>query len=102
MAAVVAFVLLFLTGPLHYLPQCVLGAIVFTIAVGLVDVKNTWIEPAELVADRLRQVLRFVDPARVSVTPDCGFSQTARHVAAAKVKAMVEGVRIVRQELEKR
>ena len=36
-AAVVAFVLLFLTGPLQYLPQCVLGAIVFTIAIGLVD-----------------------------------------------------------------
>src|SRR5204862_2441885 len=26
------------------------------LAVGLVDVKNTWIEPPELVADRLRQV----------------------------------------------
>jgi len=39
-AAVVAFVLLFLTGPLHYLPRCVLGAIVFTIAAGLVDVEG--------------------------------------------------------------
>ncbi len=39
-AAVVAFVLLFLTGPLHYLPRCVLGAIVFTIAVGLVDLRG--------------------------------------------------------------
>ncbi len=39
-AAVVLFVLLFLTGPLHYLPRCVLGAIVFTIAVGLVDVRG--------------------------------------------------------------
>ena len=39
-AAVVAIVLLFLTGPLHYLPRCVLGAIVFTIAVGLVDVRG--------------------------------------------------------------
>jgi MFS superfamily sulfate permease-like transporter len=39
-AAVVAVVLLFFTGPLHYLPQCVLGAIVFTIAVGLVDVRG--------------------------------------------------------------
>ena len=39
-AAVVAFVLLFLTGPLHYLPRCVLGGIVFTIAVGLVDVRG--------------------------------------------------------------
>jgi high affinity sulfate transporter 1 len=36
-AALVALVLLFLTGPLRYLPQCVLGAIVFTIAVELVD-----------------------------------------------------------------
>jgi 5-methyltetrahydropteroyltriglutamate--homocysteine methyltransferase len=69
------------------------------VAVGLIDVKNTWIEPPELVAERLRQVLRIVDPARVSVTPDCGFSQTARHVAAAKAHAMVEGVRIVRKEL---
>ena len=39
-AAVVAFVLLFLTGPLQYLPRCVLGAIVFTIAVELVDVRG--------------------------------------------------------------
>jgi MFS superfamily sulfate permease-like transporter len=36
-AGVVALVLLFLTGPLQYLPRCVLAAIVFTIAVGLVD-----------------------------------------------------------------
>jgi sulfate permease, SulP family len=39
-AGVVALVLLFLTGPLHYLPRCVLGAIVFTIAVGLIDVRG--------------------------------------------------------------
>jgi 5-methyltetrahydropteroyltriglutamate--homocysteine methyltransferase len=69
------------------------------VAVGLVDVKNTWIEPPELVAERLRTVLKFVDADRVSVTPDCGFSQTARHVAKAKSKAMVEGVKIVRGEL---
>ena len=29
------------------------------VAVGLVDVKNTWIEPPELVAERLRQVLQL-------------------------------------------
>jgi hypothetical protein len=39
-AAVVALVLLVLTGPLQYLPRCVLGAFVFTIAVGLVDVRS--------------------------------------------------------------
>lgn len=39
-ALVVMLVLLFLTGPLQFLPVCVLGAIVFTIAVGLVDFKR--------------------------------------------------------------
>ena len=36
-ALVVMLVLLFLTGPLQFLPVCVLGAIVFTIAVRFVD-----------------------------------------------------------------
>lgn len=36
-AVVVALVLLFFTGPLKFLPQCVLGAVVFTIAIGLID-----------------------------------------------------------------
>jgi 5-methyltetrahydropteroyltriglutamate--homocysteine methyltransferase len=66
------------------------------VAVGLIDVKNTWVEPPELVAERLRTVLKYVDAARVSVTPDCGFSQTARHIAIAKARAMVEGVKRVR------
>lgn len=39
-AAVVGLVLLFLTGPLRYLPECVLGAVVFTIAIGLVDLRS--------------------------------------------------------------
>jgi MFS superfamily sulfate permease-like transporter len=39
-AAVVALVLLFLTGPLKFLPHCVLGAVVFTIAIGLIDLRG--------------------------------------------------------------
>ncbi len=38
LAAVVMLVLLVLSGPLQYLPRCVLAAIVFTIAVGMIDV----------------------------------------------------------------
>jgi 5-methyltetrahydropteroyltriglutamate--homocysteine methyltransferase len=69
------------------------------VAVGLVDVKNTWIEPPELVGQRLRQTLQYIEPERVHVTPDCGFSQTARFIAQKKLASMVEGVRIVRQGL---
>ncbi len=37
---VVGVVLLLLTGPLRFLPQCVLGAVVFTIAVRLIDLRG--------------------------------------------------------------
>jgi sulfate permease, SulP family len=40
LAAAVVLVLLFLTGPLQYLPRCVLAAIVFTIAIGMIDVRR--------------------------------------------------------------
>jgi 5-methyltetrahydropteroyltriglutamate--homocysteine methyltransferase len=70
------------------------------LAAGLVDVKNTWVEPPELVAERLRAVLKYIDPERVHVTPDCGFSQTARFIAVRKLSNMAEGVRAVRRELK--
>ena len=41
-AAVVALVLLFVTKPLQYLPQCVLGAIVFLIAMRLINLRGLW------------------------------------------------------------
>jgi len=72
------------------------------LAAGLVDVKNTWVEPPELIAERLRQVLKHIEPERLQITPDCGFSQTARQVACRKLANMVEGVRIVRRELSTR
>jgi SulP family sulfate permease len=40
MAGVVLLVLLVLTHPLQYLPRCVLAAIVFTIAIGMIDLKR--------------------------------------------------------------
>jgi len=40
LAAVVVLVLSFLTGPLQYLPRCVLASVVFTIAVGMVNVAD--------------------------------------------------------------
>jgi len=39
-AGIVLLVLLFFTGPLQYLPRSVLAGIVFTIAVGLVDIRS--------------------------------------------------------------
>lgn len=36
-AAVTLCVLLFFTGPLQYLPRCILGSVVFCVAVGMID-----------------------------------------------------------------
>jgi len=41
-AGAVVLVLLFVTGALQYLPHAVLAAIVFTIAIGLIDLKTLW------------------------------------------------------------
>lgn len=69
------------------------------VAAGLIDVKNYFVETPDIVADRIRTVLRHVPPEGLVVAPDCGLSQTARWAARAKLKAMVAGARIVRAEL---
>jgi 5-methyltetrahydropteroyltriglutamate--homocysteine methyltransferase len=69
------------------------------VAVGIVDVKSYWVEPADEVAERVRRCLRIAPPERLSFAPDCGLSQTARWAARAKLKNLVDGVRRVRLEL---
>lgn len=69
------------------------------VAAGVVDVKNTWVEPVDLLVARIEQLLEFVAPERLSLTPDCGFSQTPRHVAVGKSKNLVAAARIVREKL---
>jgi 5-methyltetrahydropteroyltriglutamate--homocysteine methyltransferase len=69
------------------------------LAAGLIDVKNYYIETAEDVAERIRVALRYIAPEKLSIVPDCGFSQTARWASRAKLRAMVEGTKIVRAEL---
>ena len=69
------------------------------VAVGIVDVKNYYIETPEDIAVRVRRCLEFAPPERLSFAPDCGLSQTARWAAKKKLKAMVDGVKRVRAEL---
>lgn len=69
------------------------------LAAGVVDVKSSYIEPPEEIASRARLLLEYVPADRLALCPDCGFSQTARHIALAKLKNLVEGARIVRREL---
>ena len=61
--------------------------------------KSYYIETPEDVAERIRAVLDFVPAHKLSIVPDCGFSQTARWAARRKLRAMVDGTKIVRAEL---
>jgi 5-methyltetrahydropteroyltriglutamate--homocysteine methyltransferase len=69
------------------------------LAAGVIDVKARAVEKPEIVAERIRDILKYNDPKRVWVSADCGFSMTARWVAREKLKAMVAGTKIVRREL---
>lgn len=62
------------------------------VAAGVIDVKNSWVESADDVAERIDAVLGAgVSPADLTLVPDCGFSQTPRAQARAKLRAMVAG-----------
>jgi 5-methyltetrahydropteroyltriglutamate--homocysteine methyltransferase len=62
------------------------------VASGVVDVKNYHLESPEEVALRIDAVLAAgVPPERLSLVPDCGFSQTARWATTAKLRALVAG-----------
>ena len=69
------------------------------VAVGIVDVKSYYIEPPELVADRVRECLQHAPAERLSLAPDCGLSQTARWAARQKLANLVAGVHRVRDEV---
>jgi 5-methyltetrahydropteroyltriglutamate--homocysteine methyltransferase len=62
------------------------------VAAGVVDVKNYHLETAHEVAERIDAVLAAgVPPERLTLVPDCGFSQTARWATTAKLRALVAG-----------
>jgi 5-methyltetrahydropteroyltriglutamate--homocysteine methyltransferase len=69
------------------------------VGVGVIDVKSGWVETPEVVHERIGACLRHVPAERLSVSPDCGLSQTARWAARAKLENMVEGARRAREEL---
>ncbi len=66
---------------------------------GVIDVKSAEVEPAELVAERIRRALEYVPADRLMVNPDCGLRHLAPDVARQKLRAMVAGVAQVRAEL---
>jgi 5-methyltetrahydropteroyltriglutamate--homocysteine methyltransferase len=66
---------------------------------GVIDVKAFRAETAEDVASRIRAFLVHVPADRLWLNPDCGFWETPRWVCQQKLRALVDGTRLVRREL---
>ncbi len=65
----------------------------------MLDLSDMKVETPETVAARIRRALPHVPAERIFVAPDCGLKYLPREVAFGKMKAMVDGARIVRNEL---
>jgi len=72
-----------------------------TIILGVIDLADKTVETPQIVADRIRRAFDHVKPERIVVAPDCGMKYLPRDVAFGKMKAMVDGAKIVRDELSR-
>ena len=69
------------------------------ILLGVIDLSDMNVESRETVAARIRRALPYVAPENILVATDCGMKYLPRDVADGKMRAMVDGARIVRQEV---
>ena len=69
------------------------------IVLGVIELADEAVETAQVVADRIRAALKFIDAKRLIPAPDCGMKYLSRASAFGKLRALSEGAAIVRKEL---
>jgi methionine synthase (B12-independent) (EC 2.1.1.14) len=69
---------------------------------GVIDVHNRRIETSEEVANDIRKILEYFTPEKVWINPDCGLKLLSRKIAYQKLVSMVEGTKVVREELKRK
>ena len=68
------------------------------VMVGCIDLSDMNVEtPAQVVA-RIKRALPHIDKENIILAPDCGMKYLPREVACGKMKAMVEGAKLLRAE----
>ena len=70
-----------------------------TIILGVINLDDHEVESGEVVAERVRRALPFVDPARVVIAPDCGMKYLPRESAEGKMRSMVAAAALLRAEV---
>ena len=69
------------------------------IMVGCIDLADMTVETPQSVVERIKRALPHVAKENIILAPDCGMKYLPREVADAKLRAMVEGARLLRAEL---
>jgi 5-methyltetrahydropteroyltriglutamate--homocysteine methyltransferase len=66
--------------------------------VGCIDLSDMNVETPQMVVDRIKRALPYVKKENIILAPDCGMKYLPREVADGKMRAMVEGARMLRAE----
>jgi 5-methyltetrahydropteroyltriglutamate--homocysteine methyltransferase len=69
--------------------------------VGCIDLSDMTIETPRQVVTRIQNALKFVPKENIILAPDCGMKYLPREVAFGKMRAMVEGAKLLRAEYGK-
>jgi 5-methyltetrahydropteroyltriglutamate--homocysteine methyltransferase len=70
-----------------------------TIILGVIDLSVAEVEPAEVVAERVRRAFPHLPPTQLVVAPDCGMKYLPRESAEGKMRAMAGAAALLRTEL---
>ncbi len=68
------------------------------VMVGCLDLSRMEVETPEVVAERVRRALKFIQPEQAILAPDCGMKYLPRAVADGKLRSMVAAAQILRRE----
>jgi 5-methyltetrahydropteroyltriglutamate--homocysteine methyltransferase len=68
------------------------------IMVGVIDLSDMKIETPQIVVERAQRALKHMKPENMILAPDCGMKYLPREVADGKLKALVEGARLLRTQ----
>lgn len=69
------------------------------VMLGVIDVASNEIETPTQVAENIREAMAYVPAERIIPCTNCGMVPLARHVARGKLRALVDGAALVREEI---
>ena len=72
------------------------------ILLGVLDLSTEEIETVDMIKDRVRRALLYVNEERVILAPDCGMKYLSRESAFGKLQAMCEAAGQLREEFSKK